>query len=115
MFGGVDHAFFVKNVLSPRDADVVGKRVTVMGEASTVACKGGRCQYEAASAAVEIECKIGLPLAQEWATRDDDVVDVGVLFKERNEGWLGDDGDAEIGPVSFQQMNGGRREDAVSE
>jgi len=115
MFSSMNHAFIAKDLLSPGDADVVGKRVTVMVETDAVAGQGGRCQDKAASATVEVECEVWLPAPQECDTRDDDVVDIGVLFEERNERWLSDDGDAEIGPVSFEEMNGWCREDAVSE
>jgi hypothetical protein len=106
---------YAEDLLGRGDADVVKLFEEEVIEASAVAGEGGNGEAEAAGAAVEVENQAGLPLAEEGGAGDDDVVDVGVFFKERNELGLGDDTDAEVGPVGFEEMNPWSCQDTIAE
>src|SRR5712691_781452 len=102
-----------QNLLRPWNFVRVDETVAVMAEAGPKPCSRAERKDHAAGAAMKIQDEIGA--GGFTGNAGPDVVDIGVPFENRREAWLDDDADFEIGPMSFEQRQGGGGEDTVAQ
>jgi hypothetical protein len=78
----MDRAFFTENFLRAWNAEIVSPWMTEVSESGTV-FGAGQCGHpRAACAAVQIQAQPGMPSAERGDGRRQNIVHVGIVFKQ---------------------------------
>ena len=104
-----------QNLLRARNPHVIDELPPKVRESGTNGGAGEGCYPGAARPTVEIQAESGTETADGVGLRRQDLVDIRVAFEDGAEAVLDSDGEAEVGTVTFQDVECGSGEDAIAE
>jgi hypothetical protein len=111
----VDGAFFAENLLRTRNVEIVHIPMPEVSESGTVFGSGQCGHPRAAAAAMQIQAQPRMPLTQRGDRWRQDIVHIGIVFKESAEAVFHHYGEPQIGPRTPQNVERGSGQNAVAQ
>jgi hypothetical protein len=115
MFGGVDRAIAIDDLLRTWNAQVVRHLKAKVSETGSNGRAGRDGQLRAASSAVEVQREIGTPAQELRGAGRQDSIDVAVTREYWSESVFDNDGELEIGTSLFKEGKSGGCEHAIAQ
>jgi hypothetical protein len=115
MFGRMNRAIHAQNPLRARNLHVVDELMTEMPEPGTIPGAREGCHRCALVAAVKVEAKLWPPTAKRTQFKWQNLIEVGILFKDGAEPVFHDDGKPQVRTEAFQNVERGCGEYTISQ